>query len=131
MGRPRLPGTGGRRLVQGGVGQFPCDGHSARRSAKVSSYGYTPRGQVKAETKPNGNIVSYDYHLDGLLASQVEKTAGGGLVEQHLLEYWIRCPRRGCRGGVPATAPAAGAGHLPSRAWADVTAAVDVQLGSG
>ncbi|MEJ2853425.1 MULTISPECIES: hypothetical protein [unclassified Saccharothrix] len=33
--------------------------------AKVTRYSYTDRGQVRQETKPNGNKVLYDYHLDG------------------------------------------------------------------
>ena len=54
---------------------------------KVTSYAYTPRGQVSRETKPNGNTVDHTYHLDGALASQIEKKSGGALVAQHLIEY--------------------------------------------
>jgi YD repeat-containing protein len=54
---------------------------------KVTSYGYTARGQVLKETKPNGNTVDYGYHLDGALASQVEHKTDGTLVAQHFLDY--------------------------------------------
>ncbi|MDX8054493.1 RHS repeat-associated core domain-containing protein [Lentzea sp. BCCO 10_0798] len=58
-------------------------------SPKVTSYTYTDRGQVKQETKPNGNKVVYGYHLDGGLASQVESKADGTLVAQHLIDYSV------------------------------------------
>ncbi|MEU4740444.1 DNRLRE domain-containing protein [Actinosynnema sp. NPDC023658] len=54
---------------------------------KVTSYSYTDRGQVKEETKPNGNKVVYGYHQDGALASQVESKSGGALVAQHVIDY--------------------------------------------
>ncbi|MFI9811388.1 DNRLRE domain-containing protein [Saccharothrix variisporea] len=55
--------------------------------AKTTTYTYTDRGQVKEETKSNGNKVVYDYHLDGALASQVETKSNGVLVSQHFLAY--------------------------------------------
>ncbi|SFB50385.1 RHS repeat-associated core domain-containing protein [Amycolatopsis marina] len=54
---------------------------------KVTTYGYTARGQVDLETKANGNTVDYGYHLDGQLASQVETKGDGTLVAQHFLGY--------------------------------------------
>ncbi|MCP2249652.1 RHS repeat-associated core domain-containing protein [Lentzea aerocolonigenes] len=54
---------------------------------KITSYSYTDRGQVKEETKPNGNKVVYGYHQDGALASQVESKSGGALVSQHVIDY--------------------------------------------
>ncbi|MEV5303495.1 DNRLRE domain-containing protein [Amycolatopsis methanolica] len=57
------------------------------QTAKTTSYTYTPRAQVLRETKANGNTVDYGYHLDGQLASQIEKKPNGTLVAQHLLEY--------------------------------------------
>jgi RHS repeat-associated protein len=55
---------------------------------KTTTFTYTPRGQVDRETKPNGNVVDYDYHLDGALASQIEnKKNDGALVSQHLIDY--------------------------------------------
>ncbi|CAL9574712.1 hypothetical protein SUDANB95_04869 [Actinosynnema sp. ALI-1.44] len=55
--------------------------------AKVTRYTYTDRGQVQQETKPNGNKVVYGYHLDGALASQVERRTDETLVAQHTIEY--------------------------------------------
>lgn len=54
---------------------------------KVTTFGYTARGQVLKETKPNGNTVDYGYNLDRSLASQIEKKTGGALVAQHLIDY--------------------------------------------
>ncbi|GGS54642.1 DNRLRE domain-containing protein [Actinokineospora fastidiosa] len=54
---------------------------------KITTYTYTPRGQALRETKPNGNTVDHTYHLDGALASQIEKKSDGTLVAQHLIEY--------------------------------------------
>jgi RHS repeat-associated protein len=54
---------------------------------KVTAYSYTDRGQVLQETKPNGNKVTYGYHLDGALASQVERKADNTLVAEHQIEY--------------------------------------------
>ncbi|WP_291414528.1 RHS repeat-associated core domain-containing protein [Actinophytocola sp.] len=54
---------------------------------QVTVFSYTPRGQIDGETKANGNTVDHGYHLDGALASQVEKKTDGTLVSQHLIEY--------------------------------------------
>ncbi|MFC4856912.1 DNRLRE domain-containing protein [Actinophytocola glycyrrhizae] len=54
---------------------------------KATTFTYTPRGQIDLETKANGNTVDHGYHLDGALASQVEKKTDGTLVAQHLIEY--------------------------------------------
>ncbi len=54
---------------------------------KITGYTYTDRGQIQQETKPNGNTVVYGYHLDGALASQVEKKSDNTLVAQHHIEY--------------------------------------------
>ncbi|MFI7672047.1 RHS repeat-associated core domain-containing protein, partial [Actinophytocola sp. NPDC049390] len=54
---------------------------------KITAFTYTPRGQIDIETKANGNTVDHGYHLDGALASQVEKKTDGTLVAQHLIEY--------------------------------------------
>ncbi|WP_229693947.1 DNRLRE domain-containing protein [Lentzea pudingi] len=56
-------------------------------AAKMTTYSYTDRGQIKEEVKPNGNKVVYGYHFDGALASQVESKSGGALVAQHLIDY--------------------------------------------
>ncbi|MBB4908876.1 DNRLRE domain-containing protein [Actinophytocola algeriensis] len=54
---------------------------------KATAFTYTPRGQIDVETKANGNTVDHGYHLDGAMASQVEKKTDGTLVAQHLIEY--------------------------------------------
>lgn len=56
-------------------------------TAKVTAFTYTPRAQIDVETKPNGNTVDHGYHLDGALATQVEKKSDGTLVAQHDIEY--------------------------------------------
>ncbi|MEW2506025.1 RHS repeat-associated core domain-containing protein [Amycolatopsis sp. NPDC047767] len=61
--------------------------NEAGGTAKVTTFGYTPRKQVARETKPNGNTVDYTYYLDASEATQVEKKADGTLVAQHLIDY--------------------------------------------
>ncbi|WP_285749810.1 DNRLRE domain-containing protein [Lentzea sp. NBRC 105346] len=56
-------------------------------SPKITSFTYTDRGQVKEETKSNGNKTVYGYHLDGAVATQVESKSGGTLVAQHTIDY--------------------------------------------
>lgn len=56
-------------------------------SPKISGYTYTSRGETDVETKANGNKVDFDYYLDGLVASQIEKKSNGTLVSQHAMEY--------------------------------------------
>lgn len=56
-------------------------------SPQVSSWTYTPTGQVATETKPNGNVVNYSYFDDGLLSSEVEDTSGGTLVDSYDYTY--------------------------------------------
>ncbi len=45
----------------------------ATAAAKVTTYAYTPRGEIKTKTKPNGSVLSYDYnglgHLEQLTSS--------------------------------------------------------------
>ncbi|MFG2091264.1 DNRLRE domain-containing protein [Spirillospora sp. NPDC048824] len=54
---------------------------------RVSTFTYTPRGQLDTQTKPNGNTVTFTYTLDGLITHQAEKKSGGGLVAEHNLDY--------------------------------------------
>jgi RHS repeat-associated protein len=54
---------------------------------QVSTFTYTPRGQMKHQVKPNGNTVDLDYYLDGSVKHQVEKRSGGAIVAEHNLEY--------------------------------------------
>ncbi|MEU4393038.1 hypothetical protein [Kribbella sp. NPDC023855] len=42
-------------------------------SPKISRFTHTARGETDVETKADGNTVDFDYYLDGLVASQVEK----------------------------------------------------------
>lgn len=56
-------------------------------SPKITSYGYTRRGELLKQTRGNGNTVDYGYYLDRQVRSQVEKTASGALVAEHQLEY--------------------------------------------
>lgn len=57
------------------------------KSPKVTNYGYTVRGLLQTETKPNGNIVTHTYNQDASLATQIEKKSSGVLVAQHLIDY--------------------------------------------
>ena len=52
-----------------------------------TQYTYTPTGQPATETKANGNIVTSAYNSDGTMASSVEKTSAGGVVDSHTLGY--------------------------------------------
>ncbi|MEU4446911.1 DNRLRE domain-containing protein [Actinosynnema sp. NPDC050801] len=54
---------------------------------KVTTFGYTKRGEIAKETRGNGNVVDYAYYLDGQIKDQVEKTSAGTLVAEHHLEY--------------------------------------------
>jgi RHS repeat-associated protein len=57
-------------------------------SPKVSTFTYTPSGQVATEKKGNGNLVTSSYFLDGSLSRQVEKKPDGTtLVSQHDFTY--------------------------------------------
>jgi YD repeat-containing protein len=42
---------------------------------KITGYTYTPNGWTATEAKPNGNTVTSDYYLDGLLKHQLETKA--------------------------------------------------------
>ncbi|ADB29853.1 YD repeat protein [Kribbella flavida DSM 17836] len=64
------------------------NGKSATDTApKTAGYTYTARGETDVETKANGNTVDFDYYLDGLVASQIEKKSNGTLVSQHAMQY--------------------------------------------
>jgi RHS repeat-associated protein len=55
--------------------------------SKVTTYQYTPRGQLSHSTIGNGNVIDYTYFLDGMLSRQTEKQAGGAIVADHTLDY--------------------------------------------
>ncbi len=54
---------------------------------KVTRYAYTPRAERLSETKANGNTVTYDYFLSGVLAHSLENKPNGTLVAEHTLNY--------------------------------------------
>jgi len=54
---------------------------------QVTRVGYTPRGELAKQTKPNGNVATYSYYLDGATKHQKETKKGGGLVSDHQLQY--------------------------------------------
>ncbi|WP_158578477.1 DNRLRE domain-containing protein [Spongiactinospora rosea] len=54
---------------------------------KVTRYTYTPRAERLTETKGNGNTVTYDYFLDGLLRHSLEKKPNGTVVAEHTIGY--------------------------------------------
>jgi len=56
-------------------------------TSKVTTYSYTARGELRQETRPNGNTVDYSYYLDGQVRTQTETRPGGTVVAEHQLEY--------------------------------------------
>ena len=56
-------------------------------AAKVTEFGYWPRGLQQFERKANQNRVDYTYTLDGLLATQVERKPDSTLIAQHGIDY--------------------------------------------
>jgi RHS repeat-associated protein len=55
---------------------------------KVTGYTYTPNGWTATEAKPNGNTVTSEYYLDGLLKHQLETKANGTtVVAEHTIGY--------------------------------------------
>jgi len=55
---------------------------------KVTGYAYTPNGWTATEAKPNGNTVTSEYYLDGLLKHQLEtKSNGSTVVAEHTIGY--------------------------------------------
>ncbi|WP_424870352.1 DNRLRE domain-containing protein [Streptomyces sp. SAI-229] len=56
-------------------------------SPKVTTFTFTDRGQRLKETKANGNIVDFAYHLGGELKSTTERKPNGNLVSSHTYAY--------------------------------------------
>ncbi|WP_306319994.1 MULTISPECIES: polymorphic toxin-type HINT domain-containing protein [unclassified Streptomyces] len=54
---------------------------------QVTRVSYTDRGELARQVKPNGNVATYDYYLDGATRQQTEKTDDGRTVAQHRLSY--------------------------------------------
>ncbi|HZM81221.1 MAG TPA: DNRLRE domain-containing protein [Candidatus Limnocylindrales bacterium] len=70
-------------LAQVTSGKFAGD-----PAAKTTRFTYTDRGERAQQVKGNGNTVTHEYYLDGLLRTQTERKSNGlTLVAQHALEY--------------------------------------------
>ncbi|WP_327730336.1 polymorphic toxin-type HINT domain-containing protein [Streptomyces sp. NBC_00487] len=54
---------------------------------QVTSVEYTARGELAKQTKPNGNVLSIDYYLDGATKKTTEKKSDGSVVAEHALKY--------------------------------------------
>ncbi|MFE7838818.1 polymorphic toxin-type HINT domain-containing protein [Streptomyces sp. NPDC057474] len=54
---------------------------------QITKLDYTPRGELKKQTKPNGNVVTLDYYLDGATRKTTEKQSDDTLVSEHNLKY--------------------------------------------
>ncbi len=54
---------------------------------KTTRYTYTPRAERLTEAKANGNTVTYDYFLSGLLRHSLEKKPNATVVAEHTLGY--------------------------------------------
>jgi YD repeat-containing protein len=60
---------------------------STDTSPQVSTFTYTPAGQVLNAVKPNGNTVANTYYANELPSTVTEKTSGGTLVSSHQYTY--------------------------------------------
>ncbi|MEO3799389.1 DNRLRE domain-containing protein [Nonomuraea sp. B1E8] len=56
-------------------------------SPKTTGYSYTSRGERFTETKANGNVVTYDYFLSGVLRHSIEKKPNATVVAEHTIGY--------------------------------------------
>jgi RHS repeat-associated protein len=54
---------------------------------QVTTLKYTARGELAEQTKPNGNVVTVDYYLDGATKRTSEKKSDGTVVAEHALKY--------------------------------------------
>ncbi|MEU6349497.1 polymorphic toxin-type HINT domain-containing protein [Streptomyces sp. NPDC047072] len=54
---------------------------------QVTKLEYTARGELAQQTKPNGNVLTVDYYLDGATKTTGEKTSDGAVVAEHALKY--------------------------------------------
>jgi RHS repeat-associated protein len=54
---------------------------------KVTQFEYTSSGQVAKESRPNGNVVTSSYFLNGQLRHQIENKSDGTVVAEHTLNY--------------------------------------------
>jgi RHS repeat-associated protein len=60
---------------------------STDTSPQVTTFTYTPAGQVATQVKPNGNTVTSAYYANEQLQNQTENTSGGTLVSSHAYSY--------------------------------------------
>ncbi|MEE1834562.1 golvesin C-terminal-like domain-containing protein [Streptomyces sp. SP17KL33] len=54
---------------------------------QVTSVEYTARGELAKQTKPNGNVLTVDYYLDGATRKTTERQSDDTLVAEHALKY--------------------------------------------
>ncbi|MFE9437474.1 polymorphic toxin-type HINT domain-containing protein [Streptomyces sp. NPDC006602] len=54
---------------------------------QVTALEYTARDELAKQTKPNGNVLTVDYYLDGSTKKTTEKQSDGTLVAEHALKY--------------------------------------------
>ncbi|MEV4106050.1 DNRLRE domain-containing protein [Nonomuraea sp. NPDC049695] len=54
---------------------------------KTTRYSYTKRGERFTETKANGNTVTYDFFLSGVLRQSIEKKPNATVVAEHTIGY--------------------------------------------
>ncbi|MGP3918661.1 RHS repeat domain-containing protein [Nonomuraea sp. 10N515B] len=54
---------------------------------KTTRYTHTPRAERLTETKANGNAVTYDYFLSGVLRHSLEKKPNATVVSEHTIGY--------------------------------------------
>jgi YD repeat-containing protein len=60
---------------------------SSDSNPQVTTFTYTPTGQVASEVKPNGNTVNSTYDANWQLNTQTEDTSGGTLVSSNAYTY--------------------------------------------
>jgi hypothetical protein len=60
---------------------------------EITTYTYTPRGQVKLETRGLGNTVDYTYYADGLLRHLIQK--GGAFDQSTVAEHTLTSDANG------------------------------------
>ncbi|UUU21075.1 golvesin C-terminal-like domain-containing protein [Streptomyces sp. DSM 40750] len=54
---------------------------------QITSLKYTARGELAEQTKPNGNVLTVDYYLDGAAKKTTERQSDDTLVAEHALKY--------------------------------------------
>ncbi|MGW0709808.1 golvesin C-terminal-like domain-containing protein [Streptomyces sp. NPDC002643] len=54
---------------------------------QITKLEYSARGELSKQTKPNGNVLTIDYYLDGATKKTTEKQSDGSLVAEHALKY--------------------------------------------